>query len=359
MSLMSFLLAPQLTFLSWKQQKWRSLLHHIDEFVVLLLRLFFLASKTGTSLFRNWIHGATDLDSKLVSLHIIKSGKKAGVRRHSHDADATSHVPGCPSSELLLNVRGETQGNKTLSSPGFSFSAAGLLFPYYIGASQCLMQHGFITETTPLAGASAGAIVCVAIAAEIPMHVVLKACKLMIQECKEKGTIFKLRDTVRVYLDRYLPEDAHIKASGRVRVGITQLFKSPMGLLVEHFSSRGDLINALLASSFIPGYVAARPFTLFRNSFCVDGGFTNFTPPTSAEKTVGVCAFQVHRFGLHEIEISPDLNPQSMVAPSQVLNWAVQPQNDSTLDTLFNLGYENASAWVQKKLLESNSTRTC
>lgn len=31
------------------------------------------------------------------------------------------------------------------TSPGFSFSAAGLLFPYHLGVCQCLIQEGYIT----------------------------------------------------------------------------------------------------------------------------------------------------------------------------------------------------------------------
>lgn len=33
---------------------------------------------------------------------------------------------------------------KAVTSPGFSFSAAGLLFPYHLGASQCLIEKGYI-----------------------------------------------------------------------------------------------------------------------------------------------------------------------------------------------------------------------
>jgi hypothetical protein len=35
--------------------------------------------------------------------------------------------------------------SRELTSPGFSFSAAGLLFPYHIGVAQCLIDRGYIT----------------------------------------------------------------------------------------------------------------------------------------------------------------------------------------------------------------------
>lgn len=33
---------------------------------------------------------------------------------------------------------------KSVTSPGFSFSAAGLLFPYHLGVAQFLIENGFI-----------------------------------------------------------------------------------------------------------------------------------------------------------------------------------------------------------------------
>lgn len=39
---------------------------------------------------------------------------------------------------------------RELTSPGFSFSAAGLLFPYHLGAAQCLMDRGYITVSLRL-----------------------------------------------------------------------------------------------------------------------------------------------------------------------------------------------------------------
>lgn len=33
---------------------------------------------------------------------------------------------------------------KKVTSPGFSFSAAGLLFPYHLGVAQCLIDKGYI-----------------------------------------------------------------------------------------------------------------------------------------------------------------------------------------------------------------------
>lgn len=47
-------------------------------------------------------------------------------------------------------------------------------------------------ETTPLAGSSAGAIVCAVIASGATMEEALKATKILSDNCRLKGTAFRL-----------------------------------------------------------------------------------------------------------------------------------------------------------------------
>lgn len=54
-----------------------------------------------------------------------------------------------------------------------------------------------IQETTPLAGSSAGAIVCAVIASGSSMQDALKATKVLAEDCRLKGTAFRLG--VRIY----------------------------------------------------------------------------------------------------------------------------------------------------------------
>ncbi|KAK4424378.1 1-acylglycerol-3-phosphate O-acyltransferase PNPLA3 [Sesamum alatum] len=241
---------------------------------------------------------------------------------------------------------------KAVSSPGFSFSAAGLLFPYHLGVAQLLIEKGYIKETTPLAGSSAGAIVCAVIASGASMQEALEATKILAEDCRTRGTAFRLGAVLRDILDKFLPDDAHIRSSGRVRVAVTQILWRPRGLLVDQFDSKEDLINAVFTSSFIPGYLAPRPATMFRNRLCIDGGLTLFMPPTSAAETVRVCAFPATQLGLQGIGISPDLNPENRATPRELFNWALEPAADDILDKLFELGYLDAAVWAEDNPVE-------
>ncbi|KAI4296267.1 hypothetical protein L6164_036240 [Bauhinia variegata] len=253
--------------------------------------------------------------------------------------------------QRVKDVEAERQ-RRVVTSPGFSFSAAGLLFPYHLGVAQFLIEKGYIKETTPLSGSSAGAIVCAVIASGASMEEALEATKILAEDCRKRGTAFRLGAVLRGVLDNFLPDDVHIRSNGRVRVAVTQLLWRPRGLLVDQFDSKEDLINAVFTSSFIPGYLAPRPATMFRNRLCIDGGLTLFMPPTSAAQTVRVCAFPASQLGLEGIGISPDCNPENCASPRQLFNWALEPAEDEILDRLFELGYLDAAVWAKENPVE-------
>ncbi|XP_010461145.1 PREDICTED: patatin-like phospholipase domain-containing protein 4 [Camelina sativa] len=253
--------------------------------------------------------------------------------------------------QRIKDVEAEKE-RRVITSPGFSFSAAGLLFPYHLGVAQLLIEKGYIKETTPLAGSSAGAIVCAVITSGASMREALDATKELADDCRRNGTAFRLGAVLRESMERLLPDDIHIRSNGRIRVAITQVFWRPRGLLVDQFDSKSDLINAIFTSSFIPGYLAPRPATMFRNRVCVDGGLTLFMPPTAAAKTVRVCAFSASNFKLKGIEICPDCNPLNRATARQLLNWALEPAEDDVLEKLFELGYADAATWAEMNPVE-------
>ncbi|XAR53124.1 Triacylglycerol lipase [Bertholletia excelsa] len=251
------------------------------------------------------------------------------------------------------------RGRAVMTSPGFSFSAAGLLFPYHLGVAEFLIEKSYIKDRTPLAGSSAGAIVCAVIASGASMQEALKATKVLAEDCRQRGTAFRLGAVLRDVLDKFLPNDVHARSNGRIRVAVTQLLWRPRGLLVDMFDSREDLINAVITSSFVPGYLAPRPATMFRNRLCVDGGMTFFMPPTSAAETVRICAFPASQLGLQGIGISPDCNPENRATPRQLFGWALEPADDHVLDNLFELGYQDAAVWAKENPVEKIVSDNC
>ncbi|XP_051144653.1 uncharacterized protein LOC127260778 isoform X2 [Andrographis paniculata] len=282
----------------------------------------------------------------------LRTAKDAGVLRKSRNKERSNwriaaFVVEDPAGVAVKNAKAvERKLRRNTISRGFSFSAAALLFPYHTGVAQFLIEKDYINERVPLAGSSAGAITSAAIASGISMEEGLRAAKKLAEDCRLHGTLFRLAAVLRDTLHRILPNDAHIRCSGRVRVAITQIHNFiPNALLVDQFESKEDLINALLASSFIPGYLSPMPATVFRNHLCIDGIFTHFIPPTSAPQTIGVSAIP-GLMGLQDIRfISPDCNPPHRANLFQYLNWACWPAEEGVLERLFECGYLDAKVW--------------
>ncbi|XP_002975805.2 patatin-like phospholipase domain-containing protein 1 [Selaginella moellendorffii] len=253
----------------------------------------------------------------------------------------------------FVHLKGKLRKAPMLALPNFGLQ--GLMrLRLELVKWKCLMERNYITEDTPLAGSSAGALVYAVVVAGMSMQDALVATKDLAQDCRANGTAFRLGAVLRRVLYKVMPDDAHVKASGRIRVAITQLFRVPRGLLVDQFDSKEDLINALLTSCFIPNYLAPRPVTVFKNRLCINGGFTLFMPPSAAETTVRVCAFSAKRLGLQDtVGISPDCNPDNRASPRQLLNWALELAGDAVLDELYVLGYKDAAVWANANPLIS------
>eukprot|EP00850_Spirogloea_muscicola_P009427 SM000053S17384 [mRNA] locus=s53:34044:37158:- [translate_table: standard] len=283
-------------------------------------------------------------------------------------------VPGILWEQRKKDVEEEQRKRPTFTSPGFSYSAAGLLFPYHLGVTQYLIDAGMITESTPLAGSSAGAIVCAVVASGVSMRAAVEATKELGKDCREFGTAFRLGAVLRKFLRSFLPDDAHLSCNGRIRVqeltadllpaltehcnvqhvflfavAVTQVFRAPRGILVDQFDDKEDLINALLTSCYIPGFLAPAPMTWFRDRYCVDGGISLFMPPTATSETVRVCCFPASALGLTSIGISPDLRPENRATMRELFNWALEPATDDILEILYEDGYKDAAMWHEHR----------
>lgn len=344
---------------------------------------------------------------------------------------------------------------------GFGFSAGGLLFPYYVGVAYSLKESGaLVPGVTPLAGASAGSLIAACVGTGLGREEVEAACLALADDCRTGGTFGRLGHVLRDFLEENLPRDAHELARGRVHVAVTPLaaaevaavaptrqarvssekllhslaeqaasaatngrapppaspsspFKnpfalSPRALLVSDFTSREDLIEALLSSCHIPFWMTGKPTTRFRGGRAVDGGLLNFlplppppppTPEGGADEldsyhTVGVCCFPSAgtigaRLGPGRL-IAPDVfepltaeegassaaassgsfdeadlaadaavppTPLPALAPNfpTLLGWAFSPTSEENLLALAALGEADARAWASVELGADNA----
>ncbi|GFP87115.1 patatin-like phospholipase domain-containing protein 2, partial [Phtheirospermum japonicum] len=82
----------------------------------------------------------------IASRVLIKGGKITDGGEEKEKIGAVVEDPVQPEvvwEQMVEDVEAERR-RKAVTSPGFSFSAAGLLFPYHLGVAQLLIEEGYI-----------------------------------------------------------------------------------------------------------------------------------------------------------------------------------------------------------------------
>mmetsp|Transcript_13900 Transcript_13900/g.21675 ORF Transcript_13900/g.21675 Transcript_13900/m.21675 type:complete len:309 (+) Transcript_13900:262-1188(+) len=166
---------------------------------------------------------------------------------------------------------------------GFSLSPGGLLLPYHIGALASLEHNGYLKDTTPLAGSSAGSIAVVAHACNIDSRRVLDATIQVSEQCKRKGGARgNLLSPLREALEEIVDEEAFQQLKqrqGMTGVAYRQVFPQNIPILQTDFESRDQLIQSVLHSSTFPFFTLNWPCAIdmtqgFIPRLMVDGYFT-------------------------------------------------------------------------------------
>lgn len=141
-----------------------------------------------------------------------------------------------------------------------SLSGAGFLGIFHLGVGKALQRAGLLDAPCQIAGASAGALVGAVLTTETDLANARAALAALIEHTRAAplGMLtpgYSLIDQVRQQLELHMPGDAHQRASGRLHVALTSLRPGEVGSIYHKslFASRDELIDAVSASSDIPG----------------------------------------------------------------------------------------------------------
>ena len=257
----------------------------------------------------------------------------------------------------------ERGADATAPALGVGFSAGGLLFPYYVGVVDALVESRMLDDTTRLAGASAGSLIAAAVAAKVPTNVLLDALKVFSDDVRKHGARGRLKEALDKTLLAVLPGNAYELANKRGLFVAVSRFTGTrvVGDLHSQWESNDDLCQCLLASCHIPLYFdGVKVGTRYRGEWVCDGGVTNFLPvPPGVQHVVRVCCFPAYSAaaalgapGLIDIAPdSPDASGAAVDAPysaARMLQWALTPADDATMDALRQRGAVDTLRWVER-----------
>ncbi|XP_036002591.1 patatin-like phospholipase domain-containing protein 2 isoform X2 [Fundulus heteroclitus] len=177
-----------------------------------------------------------------------------------------------------------------------SFAGCGFRSIYYVGALSCFLERvpQLVHGASKFGGASSGCLVAAALAVGVPIE---QLCISILNLAKgaRKHTLgvfhptFRMLQTVRRSLLEMLPEDAHLRATGKLCVSLTRLADGG-NVLVSTFDTREELIQVLMCSCFFPVYCGFIPPS-YHGVHYVDGALSNNMPLFEHRNTITMAPF--------------------------------------------------------------------
>ncbi|KAI3365977.1 hypothetical protein L3Q82_009708 [Scortum barcoo] len=243
-----------------------------------------------------------------------------------------------------------------------SFAACGFLGIYHLGAVGAFLRHGdkLLGSLRACAGASAGALVA---AVMITAPDKLEHCKEFTYRFADSvrqqrfGAItpgYNFMLTLQEGIEEILPSEAHSLATDRLHISLTHS-KSGKNHIISRFTSREELIKALLASSFVPVY-AGLDAVEFRGEKWIDGGFTDSLPTLPMGRTITVSPFAglqdvcpVHK-GPFQTELRlANMNIMFSMENIKRLNQSLFPPSTSSMQSLCKEGFDDAMRFLKRE----------
>ncbi|XP_069048986.1 patatin-like phospholipase domain containing 3 [Lepisosteus oculatus] len=244
-----------------------------------------------------------------------------------------------------------------------SFAGCGFLGVYHIGVASCLLEVAphLIRDANKIYGASAGALTAAAI---VSRACLAQCCEDVMEVAKEArkrnlGPLhpsFNMVKILRSGLHRALPHDAHLLASGRLCVSLTRV-SDGQNVLVSDFSSKEELIQALICSCFVPIYCGLIP-PLFRGVRYVDGGISNNLPQYELKNTITISPFsgesdicpRDNSTNFHELRVT-NTSIQFSLDNLYRLTRALFPPEPKILAEMCQSGYKDALRFLKENSL--------
>ncbi|KAG9508852.1 Patatin-like phospholipase domain-containing protein 2 [Fragariocoptes setiger] len=192
------------------------------------------------------------------------------------------------STDLPINNYGLNRPNRPnrpqmdLANPpweNLSFAGCGFLGIYHIGVASCFAEYCPQLSMHKIAGSSAGALVATAhICGNLELARLMSGLLKVALQARAKSLgpfhpSFNINEIIHEALTRGLPDDAHLRASGKLHVSLTRVSDGE-NVIIKQFDSKDDLIQCLICSCFIPFWSGITPPKLQGVPY-IDGGFSD------------------------------------------------------------------------------------
>ncbi len=226
-----------------------------------------------------------------------------------------------------------------------AFNGAFFAWPYQAGVAAYVQERGLLDKHSRIYGTSSGAVVATMLACGVDVATVGFAAGLEANQRAmgdRKHPFFNPAPVLPTYFaifGKTLPTDAHVHATHRLHVAVTQVPRL-RSKLISTFTSNQAILDALGASVAIPGVTVAFAHKVPRHGWCVDGG-----PEAANDDRPGVFTLRVGvNFRI------PRRWPEH-IAPSRAIGWAQRflIPAEARRRELYALGYADARTYLAQR----------
>lgn len=258
-------------------------------------------------------------------------------------------------------------GGQQKSAGNLSFCGCGFLGMYHVGVASCFHEYAPQLSLHQIAGASAGAIVATAyICGNLQLALATTDLLKVAIDARARGLglpvgsfhpEFDINQLLLDALETGLPDDVHIRTSGKLHISLTR-FSDFKNVVIKEFKSKADLIQVLMCSCFIPFWSGSIP-PKYQGVAYVDGGLSNnllilddgtiTVSPFSGE--ADICP-EDQMMNLVQIRLS---NTSFLVTPTNLFKifQVFLPPSPQKLSKLFQQGFDDAMRYLQDAKLIS------
>ncbi|XP_007947543.1 patatin-like phospholipase domain-containing protein 2 [Orycteropus afer afer] len=164
---------------------------------------------------------------------------------------------------------------------------------------------------------------------------------------------FNLVKTIRNCLLKTLPADSYEQANGRLGISLTRVSDGE-NVIISHFTSKEELIQANVCSTFIPVYCGLIPPSLQGVRY-VDGGISDNLPLYELKNTITVSPFsgesdicpQDSSTNIHELRVT-NTSIQFNMRNLYRLSKALFPPEPLVLREMCKQGYRDALRFLRR-----------
>jgi hypothetical protein len=241
-------------------------------------------------------------------------------------------------------------------SKSFALAGCGWLTPFYFGMIEKMIEAGYMTESSVIAGTSGGSLGALVAVSGMQPRVGLK---LMTEMSLDKTFRNNIDVGLKTFLLSVLPDDIVKRSNGKLHVCVSKMWPNPTGSpdIISNFTSKKDVVDTVAASCFIPLYSAPGSFlTKIANrpeENFIDGGVFGYMPP--------IGDIRVSPFTSSMLRRPPSIwLKESAFSMPRLLSWVLTPAPPDVLDQLYLEGYKAAEEWIalEEEKIAAGSSKT-